>query len=75
MSRTRDLGRRVELVPMDPHCRNITLALYRQQETDGPEYTVLKYQILIVKLSTVNRNQTPSNGLSAGGWPWTSWFG
>ncbi len=43
MSRTRDLGRRVELVPMDPHCRNITLALYRQQRTDGPEYLVHSY--------------------------------
>lgn len=26
--RTLDLGRRVELVPMDPHCHDITLALY-----------------------------------------------
>ena len=43
MSRTLDLGRRIALVPMDPHCRNITLALYRQQGDKGPEYLVHSY--------------------------------
>ena len=30
MGSTLDLGRRIELVSMDPHCANITIALYEQ---------------------------------------------
>lgn len=40
---TANIGSRVELVPMDPHCGNITLALYRQQGAAGPEYLVHTY--------------------------------
>lgn len=37
---TADIGSRVELVPMDPHCDNITLGLYRQP---GGGYLVHTY--------------------------------
>lgn len=40
MAKTAALGRRVELVPMDPHCQDITIALYRQEAADGPRYQV-----------------------------------
>jgi len=43
MSRTLDLGTRVELVPMDPHCADITLALYEQPGGAAPEYRVHSY--------------------------------
>jgi hypothetical protein len=39
MGSTLDLGRRVELVSMDPHCANITIGLYEQPEG----YTVHSY--------------------------------
>ncbi|MBI1792264.1 MAG: hypothetical protein HYR60_32475 [Acidobacteria bacterium] len=38
--RTTDIGRRIELVPMDPHCHNLTIALYQQP---GPRYLVHSY--------------------------------
>src|SRR5262249_3188114 len=40
MDHIAELGRRIELVPMDPHCHDITLALY---EIDGPAYRVHSY--------------------------------
>jgi len=43
MGLTRDLGRRVELVSMDPHFRNITLALYRQDDGGHARYLVHTY--------------------------------
>ena len=49
MRRTVDIGRRIELVPMDPHCHDITIGLYRQlltdttTETDFPAYRVHTY--------------------------------
>jgi hypothetical protein len=42
MVKIADLGRRVELVSMDPHCQGITLALYRQG-VEGPAYLVHSY--------------------------------
>jgi hypothetical protein len=43
MGKTIDLGRRIELVPMDPHFHNISIALYRQQTGDGPVFQVHSY--------------------------------
>jgi len=43
MGETIDLGRRIELVPMDPHFHNISIALYRQEAGDGPVFQVHSY--------------------------------
>ena len=43
MTRTRDLGIRIELVSMDPHFHDITIALYRQDHAGRPEYLVHSY--------------------------------
>ena len=43
MGKTIDLGRRIELVPMDPHFQNISIALYRQEAGDGPVFLVHSY--------------------------------
>jgi hypothetical protein len=43
MGETIDLGRRIELVPMDPHFHNISIALYRQDDSDGPVFLVQSY--------------------------------
>ena len=46
MSMTLDLGKRIELVSMDPHFHNITIALYRQDHAGRPEYLVHSYSRL-----------------------------
>ena len=46
MGQTLELGGRVELVPLDPHCSDITLALYRQDREGQPEYLVHSYSRL-----------------------------
>ena len=43
MGETIDLGRRIELVPMDPHFHNISIALYRQESDNGPVFLVHSY--------------------------------
>lgn len=43
MGKTADLGRRVELVSMDPHFHDITIALYQQASGTGPRYLVHSY--------------------------------
>jgi hypothetical protein len=43
MGETVELGRRIELVPMDPHFHNISIALYRQETVDGPVFLVHSY--------------------------------
>ena len=43
MGLTRDLGHRIELVPMDPHFHNITIALHRQQLEGGSAYLINTY--------------------------------
>ena len=35
MRRTVDIGRRIELIPIDPHFHDITIGLYRQQIADA----------------------------------------
>ncbi len=43
MATTQDIGTRVELVPMDAHCSDITIALYRQDADGIPAYRVHTY--------------------------------
>lgn len=43
MGETVDIGKRIELVPMDPHFRDITIALYQQGEDDHPLFLVHTY--------------------------------
>lgn len=44
MKRIADLGRRVELVPMDAHGQNITIGLYETRDAEGkPAYLVHTY--------------------------------
>jgi hypothetical protein len=43
MGETLDLGRRIELVPMDAHFHDITVALYRQLCNEGPAFVVHTY--------------------------------
>ena len=46
MPRILDLGSRIELVPMDSHCGEISVALYRREESGGPEFLVHTYSNL-----------------------------
>jgi len=46
MGRTQDLGRRVELVPMDTQFNNITIGLYRQDEDGRAHYLFHTYSHL-----------------------------
>lgn len=39
MRRIVDIGRRIELIPIDPHFHDITIGLYRQQIADTPTGT------------------------------------
>ncbi len=43
MGLTVDLGRRIELVPMDPHFHDISIGLYRQDGGSGLELVVHSY--------------------------------
>jgi hypothetical protein len=43
MGKTIDLGRRIDLVPMDPHFHNISIALYRQDTGNGSVFLVHSY--------------------------------
>jgi hypothetical protein len=38
-----EIGRRIELVSMDPHFHDISIGLYRQESQTGPEYLVHTY--------------------------------
>jgi hypothetical protein len=43
MGSTLDLGRRIELVSMDPHFRDITIGLYERRREGQPEYRAHSY--------------------------------
>jgi hypothetical protein len=43
MATTQDMGTRIELVPMDSHCSDITIALYRQDIDGIPGYRIHTY--------------------------------
>ena len=38
-----DIGKRIELVPMDPHFHDITIALYQQGQDENPLFLVYTY--------------------------------
>lgn len=46
MTHTRDIGTRIELVPMDPHFHDITIGLYLQDQGGKAEYQVHSYSSL-----------------------------
>jgi hypothetical protein len=57
MGSTLDLGRRIELVSMDPHCSNITIGLY-EPSGDTAEYLIHSYSGLAVagpRLDSIRR--------------------
>ena len=58
MRLTQDLGRRVELVPMDPHCHDISIGLYRQDQGGCAYYLIQTYSNL---LGTKDRVQSIAN--------------
>ena len=43
MGQTVDIGKRIELVPMDPHFHDITIALYQQGSDESPLFLVHTY--------------------------------
>ena len=43
MPRTLDIGRRIELVPMDTHFHDVSLGFYRQEGDKGPRYLIHSY--------------------------------
>ena len=43
MGCTGGIGRRIELVSMDPHFSDISIALYRQETEEGPAYLIHTY--------------------------------
>ncbi len=43
MGQTRDLGMRIELQPMDPHCGNISIGLYERTDGDSKCFLVHTY--------------------------------
>jgi hypothetical protein len=45
MALTANLGRRIELVSMDSHFHDISIALYRQETEEGPLFLVHSYSI------------------------------
>lgn len=67
---TANIGSRIELVPMDPHCANITLALYRQQGAAGTEYLVHSYSRLpeaVARLEYVRQAMATLGGMQRHG--------
>jgi hypothetical protein len=46
MGATLDIGRRIELIPMDPHFHDITIALYLQGREEGAAFLVHTYSQL-----------------------------
>lgn len=46
MKRTGGIGRRIELVSMDPHFSDISIALYRQETDEGTAYLIHTYSAI-----------------------------
>lgn len=70
MGKTADLGRRVELVPMDPYFHDITIALYQQPTPKGPDYLVQTYSSwpgAVQRLDFVARAMVVLGGMEAVG--------
>lgn len=73
MKRIVDIGRRIELVPIDLHFHDITLALYRQQREGKPVFRVHTYsrmegvqgrvQSIVQAMKTLGGMQETPDGL------------
>src|SRR5450432_4027205 len=72
MGSTLDLGRRIELVSMDPHFRDITIGLYERYREGQPEYLAHSYsgfEGTRERVDCVMRAMRVLGGLGqAGGW-------
>jgi len=69
MAGTKDLGRRIELVSMDPHCADITIALYDRSNGGAPRYLVHSYSRVPDagnRLSDIERAMQVLGGLELG---------
>jgi hypothetical protein len=65
---TTDLGRRIELVSMDPHFHNISIGLNRQESPGGPVFLVHSYsgkEGALERLDFVVRAMATLGGLEA----------
>lgn len=68
-----DIGRRIELVPIDPHFKDITIALYREQQGKRAIFRVHTYsriegaatriQAVVDAMKTLGEMQETSSGL------------
>jgi len=68
MGLTRDLGRRVELVSMDPHFEDISIALYRHDSGGQPVFLVHTYnqrEGAAQRVSTVVQRMRELGGVAA----------
>jgi hypothetical protein len=63
-----DIGTRIELVPMDGHFRDITVALYRQSTAEGPAFHVHTYSGLDGAQQRVDEIRTTMRVLGGLGW-------
>ncbi len=72
MGSTLDLGKRIELVSMDPHFHDITIGLYQQQRGGAPQYLIHSYSGLEgtrARLDFLTRAMAVLGDLTAeGGW-------
>lgn len=66
MSLTRDLGVRIELVSMDPHCHDITLGLY-QQDGEFLIHSYSRHPDATARLSFLQRAAVILGGLATNG--------
>lgn len=71
MGQTVDIGRRIELVPLDLHFGDISIGLYRQYDEAGPAYRVFTYSrregvgdriAFVVKAMEVLGGMEPADG-------------
>ncbi len=69
MGSTRELGARIELVSMDPHCSDITIGLYEQFVGSTPQYLVHSYSSIPgarARLEAIERAMHVLGGLESG---------
>ena len=69
MARIAELGRRIELVSMDPHCHDVSIGLYRDVAADqAVEFTVFSYsrrEGIAARIDFVNRAMEVLGGIEA----------
>lgn len=70
MGQTLDIGRRIELVPMDTHFHDITIGLYRQENAQGTTFRVHTYSQrdgAQARIESVNHAMRVLGGMEATG--------